>query len=278
MKNLKTHLIYLLLFVSLNYISAQTLDLQTIPSDKMQFGFNFNKEFFSNNSIGVSNLSGVYQLNFNIPISSDLNIIGDIPYVITNYEFNLGFFGVYRYSENGFGNVFIGLQTKPELVENEKSIFTFGLFLPTASKEASFDGLTADSYYFPKYYPNAFSLYFNYAYHQINSEGLNYGLELGPNVLIPTKENNSGAEFFIHYGLMGGYQINRLLLSLEFVGYGILSEEVENFGDRFINMVNIGAQWKDATVTPTIYYKIYLRDEIRHNIDGVLGIGVMVSI
>lgn len=277
MKNIKTLLIYLLLFVSLNPLSAQTLNLQTIPSDKMQFGFSFNKEFLSNNSTSMSTLSGVYQLNFNIPLTSKLNIIGDIPYVTINYEINLGFFGVPTFSENGFGNVFIGLQSNPGLIEN-KSIFTFGIYLPTASEEASIDGLNADAYFFPKYIPNFLSVYFNYAYHKINIEGLNYGIEIGPDFLLPTNGGNSNTEFLIHYGLIGGYQINKLLLNLEFLGYGILSERVENFDDRFINMVNIGAQWKENTVIPRIFYKIYLKDTIRDYVNGVLGIGVAVSI
>ena len=277
MGNIKTLLIYVLLFVSLNSLSAQTLNLQTIPSDKMQFGFSFNKEFYSNNSLNMSTLSGVYQLNFSIPISSKLNIIGDIPYVITNYEINFGYFGSSRYSENGFGNIFIGLQKNPGLMEN-KFIFTFGVYLPTASEDASFYGLNADGYFFLKYVPNSISLYSNFAYHKINVEGINYGLEIGPDFLIPTKKGNPKSEFYIHYGLIGGYQINRLLINFEFLGYGILSEEVKNFGDRFLNMFNIGAQWKENNVTPRIFYKLYLKDVVSDYINGVLGIGITVSI
>lgn len=276
MENLKTHLIYLLIFVLPNVLSAQTLNLQTIPSDKMQFGFKYDKAFYSS-EYNWSTLSGVYQLNVNIPISSKLNIIGDIPYIVTNYEIDIGFFRS-SYSQNGFGNIFIGLQTKPELITNKKSIITFGVYLPTASEEESGYGLTEDRYYFPKYFPNSFSLYFNYAYHQINTVGLNYGLELGPDLLIPIKGNNTNMGVFVHYGLILGYQINRILISSELVGFGILSEDVENFGDRFLNMVDIGAQWKDNNLIPRVFYKIYLKDTVRDYVDGVWGMGVIISI
>ncbi len=279
MRNLKTFMVYMILFVSVSMLSAQTLDLQNIPNDKMQFGISYDKAFYSNeySDYNMSALSGVYQINANIPISSKFNIIGDIPYVITNYEINFVGFSQ-SFSENGIGNIFIGLQTNSKLVNNKKSIFTLGLYLPTCSKNGALWGLLADDYYFPKYYPNLFSMYFNYAYHKINTQGFNYGFELGPDLSIPTKSNYNKTELYIHYGVIGGYQINKLLFNLEFLGYGIITEHVNNFGDRFINMVNIGAQWKGTTITPKIFYKIYLRNDIRHTVDGVLGLGATVSI
>lgn len=271
--NIKTILFFL--FMILDVLSAQTLDLQTIPSNKKQFGISFNKPFFSTDR-NLSTLSGVYQLYANIPLSSKLNIIGNIPYINTSYDFYYPF-GHYSFSASGLGNVFIGLQTKPKVLENRRSTFTFGLYLPTASEEASYNGALSDYYYFSKYIPNSIGLHFNYAYHYINTEGFNYGLELGPNLLIATK-GSSETELFIHYGIITGYQINKLLLNLEVVGVAIISEDIENFGDRFINMLNIGAQWRGTVVTPKVFYKIYLRDEIRHTVDGVLSIGVNVSI
>ncbi len=273
---LKINLLYLLMFTTLNILSAQTLDLQTIPNNKIQFGFNFNKAFYTSHT-DMSASSGVYQLYVNIPVSSKLNIIGDIPYLNTSYDINYGF-GEFSYSENGFGNIFVGIQTKPKMMDDKRSIFTLGLFLPTAAEQASLNGVLADYYNFSKYLPNTFGFYFNYAYHRINTEGFNYGLELGPNLLIPTKNNNSETELFAHYGIIAGYQIDKLLLNLEIIGIAVISQDIDNFGDRFINMLNIGAQWRESTVTPKIFYKIYLRDDIRHNIDGVLGIGVNISI
>ena len=273
---LKINLFYLLMFTTLNVISAQTIDLQTIPNDKIQFGINFNKAFYASHT-EMSALSGVYQLYVNIPVSSKLNIICDIPYLNTSYDINYGF-SQFSYTQNGFGNIFVGFQTKPKIPDNRRSIFTLGLFLPTAAEQASVNGVLADYYNFSKYLPNTFGFYFNYAYHHINTEGFNYGLELGPNLLIPTKSNNSETEFFAHYGIIAGYQINKLLLNLEIVGIVVISQDIDNFGDRFINMLNIGAQWKGAIVTPKVFYKIYLRNEIRHNVDGVLGIGVNISI
>ena len=274
--NKKTCLFYLIMFVISNMISAQTLDLQIIPGNKMQYGFSFMKPFISDDASRTI-LSGNYNLSLDIPISSKLNIISKIPFINTNYEYD-NIFGKYSYSKNGLGNIFIGLQTNPLIMNDEKSVFTFGIYLPSASDKPPYDGALTDYYYFSSYIPNYFSFYFNYAFHKINAEGFSYGFELGPNLLIPTKKNNSQTELFAHYGLLAGYQINKLQLNLEFVGVAIISEEIENFGDRFVNMVNIGAQWRESVVTPEVFYKIYLRSEIRHNINGILGIGVKISL
>jgi len=75
-----------------------------------------------------------------------------------------------------------------------------------------------------------------------------------------------------------GYQINKLLISTEFIGVAIISQQADTFGDRFVNMFNLGAQWKEDVITPKVFYKIYLREEMRDMIDGVLGLGVSVSI
>ena len=273
--SLKTKSFYLLMFLMLDILSAQTLKLEDIPGDKLQFGFVFEKPFYALDR-NLSTLSGEYQLSVNIPLSSKLNIIGKIPFINTSFDVDYGF-DHFSYSRNGLGNIFIGLQTKPVVMESQRSIVTFGLFLPTADKEASYYGFSTDYYGIQKFVPNSFGIYFNYAYHKIKDEGFNYGFEIGPNVFIATEEG-SGTELFMHYGVNTGYQINKLLLNIELLGIAIVSENIEEFGDRFVHTLDFGAQWKEIMVTPKIYYKIYLKEKLRESVDGVLGIGVSVSI
>jgi hypothetical protein len=268
--------VYLLFLISFNIVYSQTLNLQTIPSKKNQFGFSFDRALY-NSDITLSALSGVYQLYLNIPVSSKFNIIGNIPFINTSYEVDYGF-GNYDYDKNGFGNIFIGMQTNPEAIDNRRSIITFGLFLPTANEEASFNGTFTNYYDIQKYIPNSLGLYFNYAYHKANNSGINYGLEIGPNILIPTKGENSDTEAFLHYGFSLGYQIKKILVCAEFLGIGILTQEVNNFEDRLIHTLTFGGQWKGEIITPKIFYRIYLKEQFRDMMDGVLGFGINVSI
>ncbi len=267
------------IFISQNFISAQTLGLKAIPTDEMQFGFNFNKSFYSHYD-NVSAFSGLFELNWNIPLSSKLNIVGEIPYINTNYETNYSFGNYnynFKYSRNGIGNIFVGMQTK-SADDESKSIATFGIYLPTADEEAAYTALFSNYYDIQKFVPKSFGLYFNYAHHKIFEGGFRYGFEFGPNIIIPTESGYSETELFIHYAGTVGYQVNKLQVNIEFLGIGILTQSVDNFWDRLIHQFGIGAFWKESFITPKIFYRIYLRDEISNMIDGILGIGVIVSI
>jgi len=128
MKN--TKVLYFFLFIILESLPAQTLNLQTIPSDKMQFGVSFEKPFYPNNYRNYSTLSGVYNSSFNI----------------------------------------------------------------------------------------------------------------------------------------------------EYLGIALLTSATNNFSNRLIHILNFGTLWKGSTITPKIFYKFYLKENMRNKIDGVLGIGITLSI
>ncbi len=275
-KPFRASMLFALTFFAFNFLYSQTFDLQYIPKDEKQFGLSYYRTFYKNSPY-ISTSTSVYQLYLDVSVGSKLNLIGDIPYISTSYSANYGF-SEGSYYANGLGNIFIGLQSNLSSGENSKNIITFGLYLPTASEDASYNGMVSDFYYMSKYIPNSIGIYFNYAFHKRNMEGLDYGLEIGPNIISPTKRNNATTEFFAHYGIITGYRIDQFSLNLEFVGNVIISGEIQEFSDRFINILNIGAQWMGPTVTPKIFYKIYLRDTIRQTVDGVLGVGVNLSI
>ncbi len=77
---IKTVLVCLIIFISIKNLKAQNINLQQIPSDKYQFGFLFNKPFYQTDG-DVSFFTANYQLYCNIPLSSDFNLIANIPYV-----------------------------------------------------------------------------------------------------------------------------------------------------------------------------------------------------
>ena len=272
----KSILSFLILLFSSNIFFSQTFNLQTIPCEKTQIGFSFEKQFFDED-IDPNFLTGIYQIDLNFPISPSLNIISNIQFLNLKYDADFGY-RTYTFSESGFGNVFFGLQTNPEIENNRRSIITFGLYLPTAEKEISLLGAYSNYYDILKYISNSLGIYFNYAFHKSADEGLNYLIELGPNLLIPTKDTGADTEILIHFGGGLAYQVNRLSINAEFLGIAIVSEETDNFGDRFVNSINIGAQWKEETVVPEIYYRYCFKDDIREGIKGVLGLGVNIII
>ena len=275
--SVKIKVIYLLMFLSINVCLAQTINLQTMPDTTKQFGFSFDKTFFSNKYYKMNAFSGVYQIYFNIPISSKINLVSSIPYINANYEVD-NYWGKYTYEKKGFGNIFIGIQTNKKIINNSISFFSAGVFLPTAEETIALNGLYSNYYDIQKFIPNSLGLYLNYANHRIIAESFNFAFEVGPNFILPIGDNSSDGEIFVHYGLNAGFKVERLSFNVELLGIFILSEDTEDITDRFVNMFNLGAQWKGEVVSPKIFYKIYLKDEISRSVDGVLGMGVTVAI
>ncbi|MBU1099349.1 MAG: hypothetical protein KKA84_03010 [Bacteroidetes bacterium] len=270
----KAKMICVLLFISYSLITAQTFNMQSIPTDNLELGFGFNKAFYSGGP-EFSTFSGSYDFSVNIPLSNSLNLSGNIPLIVTKYDF--GYQGNNKYDKNGLGNIYIGLQTKPDSSGVKKSFFSFGVFLPTADEQVSFNGLYNDYYHLLKFVPNIVGLYGNYSLHHIGEEGFIYGLEAGPNIFIPT-EGNGDTEIFVHYGFTAGYKLSKVSLKAEFIGFAIITEDADNLSDRMINMFNLGLHYQGSVVSPSLFYKLYLKDALNNNIDGVLGLGVTVSI
>ncbi len=263
----------LLLFFLSNILSAQTFDMQSLPSDQSQLGLRFLRPYFDSDR-GLSTFSGVYELTANMPVTSNWNILTSIPYITTSINKDYGFFK-YKFDESGIGNIFIGMQRNPETIDSKRSVLTFGLFLPTADEKAATSGTSANFLELQKYVPKLFTLYFNYAYHSINENGFRFGIEFGPHFMIPT-EKGGDSEIYLHYGIAPGIKVNKFLFNLELLGIMVLTESPDDFADRFIHAINFGVAWTGNSVVPKVFYKKYLKEFLSDSIIGVLGVEVSI--
>ncbi len=258
--------IFLLTFM----VSAQSFLLENPPTDKTRFEFRYLRPFFEGSS-DLSFLSGVYDLSVCIPVSSKLNVVSSLPFVTMGIE------GIK--TESSIGNIYIGLQHRLKSTAEKGMTVSLGAFLPTTSEDkylAMILGVDTNYYEFQKYLSNILTFHGNVAYHRRQSNGLMYGLELGPYLMIPTKGEDPEMELFLHYGLSFGFRINDFVLKAEFAGIGIVTEEVDDFGDRFVHDITFGALWNRGAIRPGIFYKLYLKKEMSDMIDGVLGIKVEI--
>lgn len=270
-----------LFVLTIGSVPAQTLDLQQLPNDKIQLGVNVQKPFF-HNYYSSTTWNATYRLFVNFPVNPKTNLLINIPFINNNYThiFSQGYYPAFYIpanEEKGFGNIFIGIQTNRPLVDNKRSVYTFGVYLPTASESASYTGSYSDYYYLPFYIPHIVGGYFNYSYHRTNVEGLNYGLELGPDYIISTQKGG-GTQLLLHYGIIAGYNFGKILLSAEFNGRFSLSGYSRDLSDRFLNLAGFGAQWNGGFITPKVFYKIYLKKDFSDTISGVLGAGISFAI
>lgn len=252
-------------------ISAQNFLFQTMPNNKSQVGLKFMRPNFEGDD-DLSLLSGAYDLCFNVPVNPGINLVGSLPFTT--------FSAKDADSESGIGNIYVGFQTRQLLESGNRTSLAGGIFVPTATDEFSpmVVGIYSNYYEFQKYVPDMLTVYGNFSYQKHQYRGAIFGVEIGPNLFIPTKKDGGDVELFVHYGISGGFNLTNITFSAELAGLAFISEDIENFEDRFIHSLAFGAQWTGGNVKPGIFYEIYLKEDLRDFVDGVLGIKVDVSL
>jgi hypothetical protein len=253
--------IFLLPFI----VSGQMFFFQDLPVDKTKLGFRYLRPDFKDVE-GLSILSGVYDFSVSIPVSPKLNIVGSVPFAAIGADDTE--------TESSIGNIYVGLQHRLNSGAEKFFSASLGVFLPTAPEDKPgpmFMGIFTNYYELQKYFPNVLTISGNVAYHRIKSNDFIFGVELGPNIFIPTKDDGE-TEVYIHYGLTAGYRFNTVDLKAELVGIGIITEDVDEFGDRFINDLAFGVHWNRGAFRPGVFYKISLKKDIRDFVRGAFGI------
>jgi hypothetical protein len=272
MKNYLFKTVITSLFISLLFTSipAQNFLFQNMPKNRSELGLRFMRPNFNRDG-DLSLLSGTYDFYVNIPVSPKINLVGSLPYTT--------FSAKGEDTESGIGNIYVGFQTKQVSEFGNKSSLALGIFLPTATDDFSpmFLGLYSNYYEIQKYIPDMLTVYGNYSYCKDQSRGAIFGIEIGPNLFIPTK-GDGDVELFAHYGIFGGFKLASVTFSAELEGLAIISEDIDDFEDRFVHSFAFGAQWTGSNVRPTIFYEIYLKEEYKDVVDGVLGIKFDVSL
>ncbi|KAA3611022.1 MAG: hypothetical protein D8M58_13655 [Calditrichaeota bacterium] len=273
----RTSKTFLILFVMTGGIFAQTFNMQGFPSNRAQFAVSFMKSWLDSPT-DYSTFSGLYELSANIPITLNYNFVTSLPISNVKWEVNLRVENEPEFEESGVGNVFIGVQSNNEVTDGRRSSALFGVFLPTADEKAAPFGLLPNAYEMQKYSPDIITLYFNYAVQKTNNNGFRFGFEIGPSVFVPTGDNKADTEFVAHFGLNMGIETPKIYFGLEFIGIAIISEDVDEFTDRFINALDFGVAYKGKNITPKLFYKIYVDEDFERMVEGVLGIGLEASL
>lgn len=265
----KSPVIGLVFFVLPLLVSAQGYQMEGPQGDGLQLGFRFFHPDFKEND-RLSFFSGLYQFSISVPVSKKLDVVGRLP---------LGAVGGDDIeSETGFGNFYTGLRYKFINTEKKKASLSIGVYWPTASKEkmsAAIIGMFSDYSRYFQFFPETVILSLNYTYYYYMPSGWFFGTEVGPDVMLPKKEyGREEVELFVHYGLTGGYRFKSVELKAEFVGIGIVTEDVEEPADRFNNELILGAKYIGGRVQPGLFYKFYLNSNTREFVSGAFGFSI----
>lgn len=152
--------------------------------------------------------------------------------------------------------------------------FSFGIYLPTAEEDkglATGDGAFADTYDMWAMMPNTLTIRGNMALRQISPDGPFFEIELGPDVLSIDDGIDNEVELFMHYGLSSGIATGMFMLRAELLALFIVTEDVQDFADRFLNTVAFGAMLTSYKIRPGLFYQKPLDDELDF-IDGIFGV------
>jgi hypothetical protein len=256
--------IFIALFTS--SVLAQSILLVGQPQDKLHLEFKYMRpagERFDN----LSTFSGVYDLRLNVPVNAKLNLVGSVPICASSYTNG--------YNKKDIGNLYVGIQSRPKSTGANRSTISVGAFLPTAPNDYSSAmrvGFATNYYDAHKYITETLTLYGNVAFYRIAFENAHLGFEIGPNVWVPIDDEGREVEILTHYGLSGGLNQGDLTILAELVGTAIISEEIDEFGDRFIHELSLGAFYAGLPVKPGLFYKMYLEEGWREYYGSVFGL------
>ena len=265
---IKSVLVCMLVAAASVSAAAQTFMFKGIPGEKPKIRLRYLRPY-SDWYYEMSALSGIYDLSLNVPINKKWSI----DFSITNTRYSFGDDGDWS---SYYGSLYAGMQYLSKSGDRN-TIVSFGAFL--LSNEGNWRyrvfAYSTNREDIFKYMHEVWTLYGNYAFINIASGGLRLGLEVGPDLVINLDNYvDTGffpdLEFYIHYGLTAGYQGERFAVITEFVGLAWLSEDA----DRFVNSIDFGVSYISRQFMPGVFYKIYLWDDFRDVIDGVLGVNL----
>lgn len=277
---MKNHLfrpvvVCILMVLCCSPLFPQSFLFHSLPKDKPQLELRYMRttnERFNE----LSTFSGIYDISLNVPISSKFNLVGSIP-IVASYSTSSYYSGTHGASV--VGNIYLGIQTPSASTASKQSILSVGLFLPTAPTSYFSDnlGTSTNANDIHKYIQNTLTLHGNYTLYSLSIKNALFGFEIGPDIWFPAGDELFGngdrdVEFLAHYGIVCGLKQGNLTILTEVVGSAIISEDVEDFGERFFHAISFGIHYAALPVKPGLFYKMYLEEDWREYHGSVIGL------
>lgn len=268
MKHSRLIIAMMAVLLSLQVVKAQQFNLSPGPVDgKMSIGLKVSKPFFKKTEYGdeFSSTSGVYKVYGYFPLKNNWQINTEIPVVVSKTS---------DYNETGLGNLYVEVQKA--LGSSDQTWLAFGIYVPTIGSDKYLRqsmGIITDPFHFVQY-SEGISIRSTFGYRLIEKPGPILGVDIGPDLFIPTYEDGD-LELLLHYGIKGGYHFNAVAAWSELNGIMVITEDGA-LADRWINLLNFGVQLSRGTFRPGVFYGIHLDKDLREGTSGVLGINLQI--
>lgn len=198
----------------------------------------------------------------------------EIPFVNAGFKLSIDTGGGsinYNYSENQFGNPYLGVELgRP----GASSFGEIGIRFPVVDNEHLFSsefGTYTDYDRFDAFVPNTWTFTAAAKVQLKSREGILLLIRAGPAFFLPT-EGGVDPELFGDYSLQTGYQSSRITLLGGFTGRGWLTEN--DLSNRFIDQFGFSASYVAGNFVPGVQLRLPMDVVLSDIVDFVFGLNL----
>jgi len=257
-------------------VAGMTMQLGDQPDGSTAMIYRFQKPDFAG-GISPETLTGYHSFEFHLPVSENGTFVLQLPLARTGFDDPL----YVQDDKTTWGNIGIGIN-KRGLGRNGRASFSADVYLPTAqtdNPEASLMGIVGDPQHIFRFLPDALTIHVDVAHELMalpGEDGPYVHTEFGPDILVPTGDNEGDPELMLRYGAGFGVRQNHFTAGVEFAGSWLLTADGADFGEASQHFLSFGAEYDGGLLSPALFYTIPTDDDMRDLLDGVLGIRVKV--
>lgn len=180
-------------------------------------------------------------------------------------------------SKVGFGNPLMGFEL---LHQGLPVYYDFGVRLPIAvgdNAAAMSIGVISDFDRFEAFIPDKFSLYGAANFFHDAGNGLFLRVRLGSLLLVNTERQMGikGEEYYLSYGVQGGFAFSSVSLAAGLTGRLILFEEGLTFADRTTQQLGAAFNFNLGIFQPGLYWRVPLDGALKSSLKSVLGAALL---
>lgn len=180
-------------------------------------------------------------------------------------------------SESAIGNPYIGIRGRLP-----KVMYRVGVRLPFASSDdatALTSGRLADNDRFDAFLADELGLSGSVTGPTRLADKVFLDIGGGPLLLVSTEDDGGDdAEAYARYFLLGRYVGDQFLIKSGFTGQIWLTESDLDFGERSVHQFGLSGALNTGTVRPGLLVRIPLDEDLRDNIDYVVGVNLTVVV
>lgn len=262
-----------ILFIFSSPVMSQNLYVHPLPQETIRMDAKYLRPYFTQDaSVEMKTMSGLYDFFVNMPMVKNFNLYVDIPIILQAYDDQT--------HGSGIGNIYLGLHSRPDSLDNIYNSISFGVCLPTIKSNPSalsFLGVYASFQEPQKAMNNILTLYANYVYLIGEHHRKYFGFEIGPQFCISTKPSAGSIDLYSHYGISAGYAVSKIIFTSEILGLVDLSSSYDTFSERFDHSLALAASFEISDWRPTLFYQIVIDDQASQIVNGILGINLSLN-